>query len=99
MDRTKEFVPAGQNPPYSDVLLVSRTVQQFLQRSEQGIVEREKPIATDSAAAHKRRAFVQEWGQRRVLRDERGLEIGVGSQRPLLDHNRASVTTNFCQGP
>jgi hypothetical protein len=45
LNRTKEFVPAGQNPPYSDVLLVSRTVQQFLQRSEQGIVDREKNLA------------------------------------------------------
>lgn len=44
LGRTKEFVPAGQNPPYSDVLLVARTVQQFLQRSEQGIVDREKNL-------------------------------------------------------
>lgn len=33
LNRTKEFVPAGQNPPYSDVLLVSRTVQQAETRS------------------------------------------------------------------
>lgn len=43
--------------------------------------------------------FVQKRGQRRVLGDERGLEIGVAPQRPLLDHKRASVTTNFRQGP
>ncbi len=42
LDRTKEFVPAGQNPPYSDVLLVARTVQQFLQRSQEALMEREK---------------------------------------------------------
>jgi hypothetical protein len=44
LSRTKEFIPAGQNPPYSDVLLVARTVQQFLQRSEQEILEREKRL-------------------------------------------------------
>jgi hypothetical protein len=45
LTRTKEFVPAGQNPPYSDVLLVARTVQQFLQRCEQQILDREKTFA------------------------------------------------------
>ena len=45
LERTKEFVPAGQNPPYSDVLMVARTVQQFLQRSEERILEREKQLA------------------------------------------------------
>jgi len=45
LDRTKEFVPAGQNPPYSDVLLVARTVQQFLKRCEQQVLDREKNVA------------------------------------------------------
>lgn len=61
LDRTKEFVPAGQNPPYSDVLMVARTVQQFLQRSEQGILEREKQLARKSRHAHTIIAALSWW--------------------------------------
>ena len=34
LDRVKEFVPAGNNPVYPDVLVVARTVQQCLGRFE-----------------------------------------------------------------
>lgn len=61
LDRTKEFVPAGQNPPYSDVLMVARTVQQFLQRSEQGILEREKQLARMSRRAQTIIAALSWW--------------------------------------
>jgi hypothetical protein len=47
LDRVKEFVPAGDNPVYPDVLLVARTVQQSLQRNERGLSPR-------SAAANSR---------------------------------------------
>jgi hypothetical protein len=61
LDRTKEFVPAGQNPPYSDVLMVARTVQQFLQRSEQGILERGKQLARMSHHAQTIIAALSWW--------------------------------------
>ena len=61
LDRTKEFVPAGQNPPYSDVLMVARTVQQFLQRSEEGILERGKQLARMSRHAHTIVAALSWW--------------------------------------
>ena len=61
LDRTKEFVPAGQNPPYSDVLMVARTVQQFLQRSEQGILERGKQLARMSRHAQTIIAALSWW--------------------------------------
>jgi hypothetical protein len=61
LDRTKEFVPAGQNPPYSDVLMVARTVQQFLQRSEQGILERPKQLARMSRHAQTIIAALSWW--------------------------------------
>lgn len=61
LDRTKEFVPAGQNPPYSDVLMVARTVQQFLQRSEEGILERGKQLARRSRHAQTIIAALSWW--------------------------------------
>ncbi len=61
LDRTKEFVPAGQNPPYSDVLMVARTVQQFLQRSEAGILERGKQLARMSRHAQTIIAALSWW--------------------------------------
>lgn len=61
LDRTKEFVPAGQNPPYSDVLMVARTVQQFLQRSEEGILERGKQLARKSRHAQTVIAALSWW--------------------------------------
>ena len=42
LDRVKEFVPAGDNPVYPDVLLVARSVRQCLGRTEKGFGEREK---------------------------------------------------------
>ena len=42
LDRIKEFVPAGNNPVYPDVLLVARSVQQCLGRTEKQIADREK---------------------------------------------------------
>lgn len=34
LDRVKEFVPAGENPVHSDVLLITRSVQQSIGRHE-----------------------------------------------------------------
>jgi hypothetical protein len=42
LDRIKEFVPAGNNPVYPDVLLVARSVQQCLGRVEKQLADREK---------------------------------------------------------
>lgn len=42
LDRIKEFVPAGNNPVYPDVLLVARSVQQCLGRVEKQLTDREK---------------------------------------------------------
>jgi hypothetical protein len=43
--RVKEFVPAGDNPLYPDILLVTRAVQQCLTRCTNGIETREKETA------------------------------------------------------
>jgi hypothetical protein len=44
LDRVKEFVPAGNNPVYPDVLLTLRTVQQCLLRFGNGMEDREKGL-------------------------------------------------------
>lgn len=44
LDRVKEFVPAGDNPVYPDVLMVTRSVRQCLGRTEKGFGEREKRV-------------------------------------------------------
>jgi hypothetical protein len=44
LDRIKEFVPAGNNPVYPDVLLTLRTVQQCLIRFANGMEDREKGL-------------------------------------------------------
>lgn len=44
LDRVKEFVPAGDNPVYPDVLLTLRTVQQCLSRFGAGRVDRDKHL-------------------------------------------------------
>lgn len=46
LDRVKEFVPAGNNPVYPDVLLAVRTVQQCLERLDAKLEVREKMSAT-----------------------------------------------------
>lgn len=43
--RVKEFVPAGDNPVYPDILLVTRAVQQCLTRCAKDIEAREKETA------------------------------------------------------
>ena len=42
LDRVKEFVPAGNNPVYPDVLMVARSVQQCLGRTEKQLSDRER---------------------------------------------------------
>ncbi len=42
LDRVKEFVPAGNNPTYPDVLLVARSVQQCLTRTAKPLSDHEK---------------------------------------------------------
>jgi hypothetical protein len=42
LDRIKEFVPAGTNPVYPDVLLVARSVQQCLGRVAKQLTDRDK---------------------------------------------------------
>jgi hypothetical protein len=44
LDRVKEFVPAGDNPVYPDILLVLRTIQQSLSRYGSGREDREKGL-------------------------------------------------------
>ena len=44
LDRIKEFVPAGNNPVYPDVLVVARTVQQCLGRTEKPLADRETRV-------------------------------------------------------
>lgn len=44
LDRVKEFVAAGDNPKYPDVLLTLRAIQQSLARFGSGIADREKRI-------------------------------------------------------
>ncbi len=45
LDRVKEFVSAGDNPQYPDVLLTLRTIQQSMARFGLGIADREKRAA------------------------------------------------------
>jgi hypothetical protein len=44
LDRVKEFVPAGNNPVYPDVLIVARSVQQSLGRAEKSLSDRERRV-------------------------------------------------------
>jgi len=44
LDRIKEFVPAGTNPVYPDVLLVARSVQQCLGRAAKQLSDRDKRV-------------------------------------------------------
>lgn len=46
LDRIKEFVPAGTNPEYRDVLLVLRTIQQSLARCETQSEGRKKNLSS-----------------------------------------------------
>ena len=44
LDRVKEFVPAGENPVYPDVLMVTATVQAAVRRAESVLAEEEKRL-------------------------------------------------------
>jgi Tfp pilus assembly protein PilX len=44
LDRVKEFVPAGENPVYPDVLMVAATVQAAVRRAESALAEEEKRL-------------------------------------------------------
>lgn len=41
LDRVKEFVPAGENPVYPDILMVAATVQAAVRRAEPGLAGEE----------------------------------------------------------
>jgi len=45
LDRVKEFVPAGDNPVYPDVLMTARTVMESLERFKSRLEATEKQIA------------------------------------------------------
>ena len=47
LDRVKEFVPAGTNPEYRDVLLVLRAIQQSLARCEAQSEGRKKNLSSE----------------------------------------------------
>jgi hypothetical protein len=44
LDRVKQFVPAGTNPVYPDVLVVARIVQSALERAKAPLEDREKHL-------------------------------------------------------
>lgn len=44
LDRVKEFVPAGENPVYPDVLMVAATVQAAVRRAESVLAKEEKRL-------------------------------------------------------
>jgi len=44
LDRVKEFVPAGENPVYPDVLMVAATVQAAVRRAKSVLAEEEKRL-------------------------------------------------------
>jgi hypothetical protein len=45
LDRVKEFVPAGDNPVFPDVLWVARTIQQSVERFQTQLKKRDQELA------------------------------------------------------
>jgi len=59
LDRVKEFVPAGTNPEYRDVLLVLRAIQQSLARCETQSEGRKKNLTSELRGARTISAALQ----------------------------------------
>ena len=51
LDRIKEFVPAGDNPVYPDILIVVRTVRQSLERQRQRLTNNLETLNTQIQTA------------------------------------------------
>lgn len=71
LGRIKEFVPAGNNPVYPDVLLVARTVRQSLERCEGELDGKRKAIASTQTRARTVIAALECF-----LSGEEGCELG-----------------------
>jgi hypothetical protein len=61
LNRVKEFVPAGDNPVYPDILLVTRAIQQCLKRCATDIEDREKESAKSLRAGRTVLAGLKCW--------------------------------------
>jgi hypothetical protein len=78
LDRVKEFVPAGDNPVYPDILLVTRAIQQCLSRCAKDIENGEKESAKALRAGRTVAAGLKCWietGQQ-PTKDEVETEMG-----------------------
>jgi hypothetical protein len=83
MARVKEFVPAGTNPVYPDVLVTLRTVRQAVSRFGEGRADHEKRLLRDLSEARTFAAALacyledDEWPSKEDV--ERKLDTGTAS--------------------
>ena len=91
MERVKEFVPAGTNPVYPDVLITLRTVRQAVARFGEGRTDREKQHfrklgeARTVLAALKCCLEGKEWPSKKDIENE--LDEGTASSVWLFEGN------------
>lgn len=82
LDRVKEFVPAGDNPVYPDILLVTRAVQQCLSRCAKDIENGERESATELRAGRTVAAGLKCWIETGQPPTKDDVETEMGS-KPL----------------
>jgi hypothetical protein len=82
LDRVKEFVPAGDNPVYPDILLVTRAIQQCLSRCAKDIENAEKESAKALRAGRTVAAGLKCWIEKGQQPTKDDVETQMGS-KPL----------------
>jgi hypothetical protein len=82
LDRIKEFVPAGNNPVYPDVLLVARSVQQCLERTEKPLADRELRLTKMRRHARTIVAALKHFGDQNVHPSKDDVESLLGAKPP-----------------
>jgi len=80
LDRVKEFVPAGDNPVYPDVLIKARTVRESLERFKQSLEGREKHALKMLREAKTIQAAVQHYLDNDVIPSKDDIRAVLGGK-------------------
>ena len=99
LGRVKEFVPAGTNPVYPDVLVTLRTVRQAVSRFGEGRTDHEKQLLKELSDARTFAAALtcyledNEWPSKEAV--DRKLDVGTASASWFFESDDGEVYFDF----
>lgn len=103
LDRVKEFVPAGNNPVYPDVLVTMRTLQQSLERCETQLHQEQERLGALLGEARTIHAALQSWQEDEESTPSKEdilalLDLNVKVAQEWLSGERDGVVKNAAPG-